>query len=97
MAGADGRKLTRTKRMGLSRPNSTTWPRSARPAQRVPGVNLRGYRLALRPRGPRMACSPTAYCLGPMAGTNMAVGYLERPEPSAQMADGLRSGISRCP
>ena len=32
-----------------------------------------------------------------MAGTNMAAGYLERPEPGAYMADGLRSGISRRP
>ena len=91
--GADGRKLTRTKRMGLSCPNSTTWPRSARPAQRVPGVNLGGYRLALRPRGRPAPPLPRAYDIG----TNMAVGYLERPEPCAQMADGLRSGIPRCP
>ena len=80
-------------RMGLSCPNSTTWPRSARPAQRVPGVNLGGYRLALRPRGRPAPPLPRAYDIG----TNMAVGYLERPEPSAQMADGLRSGIPRCP
>ena len=59
--GADGRKLTRTKRMGLSRPNSTTWPRSAWPAQRVPGVNLRGYCLALRPRGWPAPLLPRAY------------------------------------
>ena len=93
LMGAGGRKLTRTKRMGLSCPNSTTWPRSARPAQRVPGVNLGGYRLALRPRGRPAPPLPRAYDIG----TNMAVGYLERPEPSAWMADGLRSGIPRCP
>ena len=78
--GAGGRKLTRTKRMGLSCPNSTTWPRSARPAQRVPGVNLRGYRLALRSRGRPAPPLPRAYDIG----TNMAVGYLERPKPSTQ-------------
>ena len=82
--GAGGRKLTRTKRMGLSCPNSTTWPRSARPAQRVPGVNLGGYRLALRPRGRPAPPLPRAYDIG----TNMAVA-LDRLHDEVETSTGL--------
>ena len=44
LMGAGGRKLTRTKRMGLSCPDSTTWPRSARPAGRSASGREEGRR-----------------------------------------------------
>ena len=55
--GAGGRKLTRTKRMGLSCPNSTTWPRSARPARPSPAPTCRDQRAATHKAPPSQRAS----------------------------------------